>query len=155
MIPRFLFLFLFSTVAFAQTHDSLTSRFGNVDYLTQQQLKDYLTFMASDELQGRDTPSNGLNTAAKFIATLLSRWGVEPKGDNGTYFQNIDLLKSVVRTDRSSVTVNGESLSFGNGSAGVRQQRILYSGEKNKSVQRYCDKRKSGGCSGGISEGNR
>ena len=113
MPPRILLLFVFVSFVFAQDHHSSDNQFGAVDYLTTQQLRDYLTFIASDELQGRDTPSNGLNTAAKFITTLLSRWGVVPKGDNGTYFQSISLLKSVVRTNSSSVTLNGKSLTFG------------------------------------------
>ncbi|HEX6284915.1 MAG TPA: hypothetical protein VFZ71_08575, partial [Pyrinomonadaceae bacterium] len=53
------------------------------------QLRDYLTFIASDELEGRDTPSRGLDTAAKFLAMNLSRWGFKPAGDNGTFFQRI------------------------------------------------------------------
>lgn len=42
------------------------------EQITAAQLKDYLSFIASNELEGRDTPSRGLNIAAKFIATNLS-----------------------------------------------------------------------------------
>jgi hypothetical protein len=59
--------------------------------VTAKQLSDYLYFVASDEMEGRDTPSRGLDTTAKFIAMNLSRWGFKPAGDNGTYFQKIAL----------------------------------------------------------------
>ena len=49
--------------------------------ITAAQMRDYLTFIASDEMEGRDTPSRGLDTTAKFIAMNLSRWGFKPAGD--------------------------------------------------------------------------
>ena len=76
------------------------------------QLKDYLSFIASDELQGRDTPSNGLNTAAKFIATNLSRWGFKPAGDDGTYFQKIPLTRSRIDAAATRATLNGKPLAY-------------------------------------------
>ena len=61
--------------------------------ITAPQMRDYLFFVASDEMEGRNTPSRGLDLTAKFIATLLSRWGVKPAGDNGTYFQKFAVRK--------------------------------------------------------------
>jgi hypothetical protein len=42
-------------------------------------------------MEGRDTPSRGLELTAKFLALNLSRWGLKPAGDNGTFFQRIPL----------------------------------------------------------------
>jgi hypothetical protein len=39
--------------------------------ITAEQLNDYLYFVASDEMEGRDTPSRGLDITAKFIALNL------------------------------------------------------------------------------------
>jgi Zn-dependent M28 family amino/carboxypeptidase len=44
-------------------------------------------FLASDALEGRDTPSRGLEAAAAYIASEFYRMGLEPAGDDGTYFQ--------------------------------------------------------------------
>src|ERR1051325_331174 len=60
--------------------------------ITELQLRSFLTFIASDELEGRNTPSNGLNTAARYITSNLMRWGVKPAGDKGSYFQKIELV---------------------------------------------------------------
>src|SRR5215212_2072676 len=69
---------------------SVTAQRG-VETIAANQIRDYLTFIASDEMEGRDTPSRGLDTAAKFIAMNLSRWGFKPAGDDGTFFQKIAL----------------------------------------------------------------
>ena len=62
--------------------------------VTAKQLSDYLYFVASDEMEGRDTPSRGLDTTAKFIGMNLSKWGFKPAGDNDTYFQKIGLKRN-------------------------------------------------------------
>ncbi|MCX6631778.1 MAG: M20/M25/M40 family metallo-hydrolase [Candidatus Solibacter sp.] len=50
-------------------------------------LKADISFLASDALQGRATPSPGLDMAAEYIAAQFRRAGLEPVGDDG-YFQN-------------------------------------------------------------------
>ncbi|HEY5073308.1 MAG TPA: hypothetical protein VII34_01345, partial [Pyrinomonadaceae bacterium] len=64
-----------------------------VDTISAAQLKNYLYFIASDEMEGRDTPSRGLDTTAKFIAMNLERWSFKPAGDDGTFFQRITLRR--------------------------------------------------------------
>ncbi len=81
--------------------------------ITPDQLKDYLTFIASDELEGRDTPSRGLNTAALFIATKLSRWRLKPGGGNGTFFQQILLRRTKIDEARTKLMVGDEKFEFG------------------------------------------
>ena len=67
-----------------------------IDTITANQIRDYLTFIASDEMEGRDTPSRGLDITAKFLAMNLARWGFKPAGDNGTFLQRIDLRRDRV-----------------------------------------------------------
>jgi hypothetical protein len=83
------------------------------DTITAAQLKDYLSFIASDEMEGRDTPSRGLDLTAKFLATNLSRWGFKPAGDAGTFFQKITLRKDSIDTSATRVQLGGETLVFG------------------------------------------
>lgn len=83
------------------------------DTITAAQLRDYLSFIASDEMEGRDTPSRGLDTAAKFIAMNMSRWGLRPAGDNGTYFQTIALRRDLIDATQTRVQLNGLSLELG------------------------------------------
>jgi hypothetical protein len=84
-----------------------------VDMISAAQLRDYLTFIASDEMEGRDTPSRGLDTTAKFIAMNLSRWGFKPAGDDGTFFQRIALRRDQLDGARSTAEINGQKFNFG------------------------------------------
>ena len=72
------------------TAPSAASQRGT-DTITAAQMKDYLSFISSDLMEGRDTPSRGLDITAKFLALNLSRWGFKPAGDVGSFFQNIEL----------------------------------------------------------------
>jgi len=81
--------------------------------ITSAQLKDYLYYVASDEMEGRDTPSRGLDSTAKFIATLLSRWGFKPAGDDGTFFQKIELTRYLVDPAAASLQIGGKQLVYG------------------------------------------
>lgn len=81
--------------------------------ITAAQLRDYLYFVASDEMEGRDTPSRGLNITAKFIATLLARWGVKPAGDDGTYFQKIAMDRAKIDTAGTHAEINGQAFKYG------------------------------------------
>jgi hypothetical protein len=56
-------------------------------HLRPNDLKADVSFLASDALQGRATPSPGLDMAAEYIAAQFRRAGLEPVGDDG-YFQN-------------------------------------------------------------------
>ncbi|HZI88681.1 MAG TPA: hypothetical protein VFD48_17745, partial [Pyrinomonadaceae bacterium] len=60
-----------------------TGALKGAEQITTSQLRDYLTFIASDEMEGRDTPSRGLDLTAKFLAMNLGHWGLKPAGDDG------------------------------------------------------------------------
>jgi hypothetical protein len=107
--------------SFAQTRGAHVATAGTsatrraAETITAEQLKDYLYFVASDEMEGRDTPSRGLDLTAKFIAMNLSRWGVKPAGDDGTYFQKISLQQITIAPADSRIEINGQPLNYGTG----------------------------------------
>lgn len=57
-----------------------------LDAISEKTLRNNLTYLSSDALEGRGTPSKGLDLAASFIAAGFKRAGLEPAGDEG-YFQ--------------------------------------------------------------------
>ncbi len=81
--------------------------------ITRNQLRAYLTFIADDALEGRDTPSRGLDIAARFLAANLARLGLKPAGDAGTYFQKITLRRTTVDPATTNVTLGGKTFRFG------------------------------------------
>ena len=54
--------------------------------ISADSLRGHLSFIASDLLEGRATPSRGLDIAAEYIAAQFRRAKLEPVGDDG-YFQ--------------------------------------------------------------------
>jgi hypothetical protein len=95
------------------TSAATTTAARGVDTISAAQLKNYLSFIASDEMEGRDTPSRGLDTTAKFIAMNLERWGFKPAGDDGTFFQRITLRRDILDGTHSSAEINGQKFNFG------------------------------------------
>ena len=51
-------------------------------------LKANLSFLASDELEGREATTRAEKIASLFIAGELNKYGAKPFGDDGAYFQN-------------------------------------------------------------------
>ena len=124
---------------------STTAQRG-VDTISASQMKEYLTFIASDEMEGRDTPSRGLDTTAKFIAMNLSRWGFKPAGDNGTFLQRIDLKRDRVQGAQTRVELNGRVLTPGTdylpvGGSGNISGQLVFAGNgwflKSKQMDAY------------------
>src|SRR5882672_7867798 len=62
-----------------------------LDRISADSLRGHLSFIASDLLEGRNTPSRGLEIASEYIAAQFRRAGLEPAGDTG-YFQNAGFL---------------------------------------------------------------
>src|SRR5262245_55936616 len=74
--------------------------------VAEADLREWLTYLASDELQGRQIYTEGYGAASQYIADHLKAWGVKPMGDNGSFFQ-IVRLKGYRVTNNSSVTIEG------------------------------------------------
>ena len=70
----------------ATAQDLSADRKGALDRISADSLRGHLSFLASDLLEGRATPSRGLDLAAAYIAAQYRRAGLEPIGDDG-YFQ--------------------------------------------------------------------
>ncbi len=135
-----------NTAVAAAPVSSLATARRLADQITAAQLKDYLYFIASDEMEGRDTPSRGLDITAKFIAANLSRWGLKPGGDNGTYFQRIAMQRVKLDAAGTRAEFNGQSFTFGEDlmaqpTAGTASAPLVYVGHgwviKNKNIDAY------------------
>jgi hypothetical protein len=84
--------------------------------IQEADLRGWLAYLSSDELEGRATFSEGLGLAAAYLAEQLRSLGIKPGGDNGSYFQRVRVL-GVKSTNRSTLTVevNGKTRTFKDG----------------------------------------
>ena len=93
--------------------------------LTANGLKADVSFLASDALQGRGTPSPGLDIAAEFVAAQFRRAGLEPAGDDG-YFQtapyanvtpDLDRLELSLEIAGKTIQVEKNAMTLGDAAA--------------------------------------
>ncbi len=70
--------------------------------------KSYIEYLASDQLEGRQTLTPGYQKAAEWVAARFKEWGLKPCGDGGTsYFQKVPIGRPV------TVNLGIPSLSIG------------------------------------------
>jgi Zn-dependent M28 family amino/carboxypeptidase len=77
-------------------HDSLAEAVATI---TAEDMRARITYLASDELAGRDTPSPGLEMAAEYLAAQFQSSGLEPGGDEGSFFQRYSLPLRALDTE--------------------------------------------------------
>lgn len=94
----------------------VSPKYGNADSITQDELRIYDYFLASDQLEGRNFPSRGYDTAALYVASHLAEWGLKPggstSGTNGPlqpYFMPFVLTTRSVVENQSSASFTGPS----------------------------------------------
>ena len=83
------------------------------DGIRAERLAADLEFLSSDSLLGRNTPSEGFDRAAAYIADRLEKAGLTPLGDDGTYFQHYDLRERWVDTTAAYLEIDGQRFGHG------------------------------------------
>lgn len=64
-----------------------------------------MRFLADDLLEGRGTGTRGYEIAAKYMASEFEGIGLQPAGENGTYFQTVPFRQGHVDEAKTSVTL--------------------------------------------------
>jgi hypothetical protein len=85
-----------------------------LDRISADSLRGHLSFIASDLLEGRNTPSRGLEIAAEYIAAQFRRAGLEPACDGDepgqkTFFQIANWLVTEPDLDSFDLSINDGS----------------------------------------------
>lgn len=101
--------------------------------ITAQDMQKHLYILAGPEMEGRDTPSPGLEKAANYIENHFRQLGLLP-GNNGSYRQYYPLYKDSMTS--ASLEINGTGYSLnedfqplsGNYNASMRFSEIVFAG---------------------------
>src|SRR4051794_1590303 len=72
----------------------------------------HVKYLASDELEGRGDGAPGLEKAANYIAAGFGAGGLEPGGDNRTFFQRFELVAGLSLQPGNIVTFTTPRRSF-------------------------------------------
>jgi aminopeptidase YwaD len=71
--------------------------------ITAEEIKQHITFLASDELKGRDSGTEEIWQAAEYIANEFSSYGLTPSFD-GSYFQEFPFIKTIELTKNNRLS---------------------------------------------------
>lgn len=108
MIRQAFSLSVMVSLLVAQPADRL--RGSGYESISKRDLRAHLRFLASDELEGRETTYRGQKIAAQYIAAAFEKLGLKPIGQDGTYFQHFPL--SIVKpSDQTTMTLHNASTS--------------------------------------------
>lgn len=106
----FLLLCLFlPLLATAQKKDKNATKAAST--ITVEDMKKHLYIIASKEMEGRETPSPGLERAADYIEAQFKAMGLLP-GNNGSYRQTYPLYRDSMTG--STLKINGASFALNN-----------------------------------------
>ncbi len=82
--------------------------------ITESSVTSTVTFLSSDEMKGRDTPSPELQIASAYVASRFRGAGLTGIGDDGSYFQTNEIATVVIPTSGLTVEKDGTPLeTFG------------------------------------------
>ncbi|MGB6745595.1 MAG: M28 family peptidase [Terracidiphilus sp.] len=87
--------------------------------IDSEKIRAHVRFLSLDLLEGRGPGTRGGELAAEYIATEFALAGVEPAGDNGTYFQRVPLYAVHTVEDKtkfSLVPAGGQPVDLAYGS---------------------------------------
>jgi Zn-dependent M28 family amino/carboxypeptidase len=103
-----------------------------LDEIQGDQLAAHLKFLSSDLLEGRAPSTRGGQLAAEYLAAQLALVGFAPGGENGTWFQEVSVVESVV--DPSFTLSVGAGPTFGYNTdvvafSGLQDPQVRVSGE--------------------------
>ncbi|MCA8954751.1 MAG: M28 family peptidase [Planctomycetes bacterium] len=102
--------------------------------IAARRVGEILKFLASDELAGRDTPSPGLERAARFLADGFKAAGLRPVGKDGSYLLMYEQPGVEVDSTKIALTIytrpaNGEQKNQDEASAEAPEQATKLVGD--------------------------
>lgn len=70
--------------------------------ISDQDVLSHITFLAADEMRGREAGTAEEAAAANYIADLFRSYGLDPAGEEGTYFQEFTINTAVLNNPHAS-----------------------------------------------------
>ncbi len=95
-------IFVISLILFAYVSTYAQTIFN--PEITAEEIKQHITFLASDELKGRDSGTEELFAAAVYISDEFKNYGLEPLFEDG-FAQEFPFVKTIELTDNNSLTL--------------------------------------------------
>src|ERR1017187_6317087 len=73
-------------------------------FIDPEKIRAHVRFLSLDLMEGRGPGTRGDELSAEYMATQFALAGLEPAGDNGTYFQRVPLFAVHTVEDKTKFT---------------------------------------------------
>src|SRR5262245_61184898 len=80
-----------------------------VQELSADRYQRHVSLLASDDFKGRGNGTPELERAAEYIASQFRSYGLQPEGDNGSYFQKFEITVQREFGGKNSLQISGTS----------------------------------------------
>jgi Zn-dependent M28 family amino/carboxypeptidase len=103
-----------------------------LDEIRGDHIAGHLKFLSHDLLEGRAPSTRGGQLAAEYLAAQLAVLGYDPGGDNGTFFQNVPIVESVVDPSFTLAVSGGPTFKYLTdvvAFSGLQQPDVTFGGE--------------------------
>ncbi len=101
----FVILLLTSSISFAQ-------KLKKADKATIANLQAHIAYLADDKLEGRRAGTNGEKLAREYISAQFGKAGLQPKGDNNSWFQPFEINDGKQVNPTTLFIINGHDLKL-------------------------------------------
>lgn len=81
-----------------------------MESINANDIKAHLTFLASDELEGRETGKRGQRVAAQYIASYFMRLGLKPGFEGKSYFQEFKVAQ--IDLDNTDIKIGKDNFEY-------------------------------------------
>ena len=95
-------LFVFGACSNSDPESTLTPEITGAD------ITEYITYLASDSLKGREAGTADEAVAGNYIADLFRDFGLEPAGDDNTYLQEFTINTAKLNNPHATDESEGE-----------------------------------------------
>src|SRR5262245_59386203 len=85
---------------------------SGVDSIRAEELRQKLSYIASERFKGRGNGTPELNMAAEYIAGIFEKNGLKPAGDAGSYYQRFNVYSSRIGPNNELRIHGGASLDL-------------------------------------------
>jgi len=105
-----LYLLLLGTLVggCAKTHSDRNANSPYTSPISTENIRANMEFLASDELEGRDTATKGGDLAALYIKSELKKYGVGVLKEIGSYYQEVGLVRTIFDKNSQIMLLNSD-----------------------------------------------
>jgi hypothetical protein len=103
---RFLLAYAATAIALSPLPAALAEADGHDPDFDMAAIMGHVEFLSDDLLEGRAAGTRGYEIAARYVATSLRRYGLQPGGNDGSFYQRFDLVEGRLAPESAEMSID-------------------------------------------------